>query len=172
MSSPSWNLGAKRIESCNRNLARGFTLVELLVVIAIIGILVALLLPAVQAAREAARRAQCMNHVKELALACVNHESTHKHFPSGGWGLLWVGDADKGSGEEQPGSWLYNILPYIEEQARHDMPKDGQANGAPQQKQKDGAFAMVIMAAPPVFHCPSRRPAMPYKVEGHHKDIA
>ncbi|MEX2170485.1 MAG: DUF1559 domain-containing protein [Pirellulales bacterium] len=70
-----------RPATLNRSEQRGFTLVELLVVIAIIGILVALLLPAIQAAREAARRSQCQNHLKQLALGALNFESAHKKLP-------------------------------------------------------------------------------------------
>ena len=104
--------------SCRRTCVYrlGFTLVELLVVIAIIGILVALLLPAIQAAREAARRSQCKNNLRQIALACLNHESTHKTFPDGGWGWHWMGDPDKGIGPQQPGGWIYQAAPYLEEE--------------------------------------------------------
>jgi prepilin-type N-terminal cleavage/methylation domain-containing protein len=90
---------------------RAFTLVELLVVIAIIGILVALLLPAIQAAREAARRSQCQNHIKNLALACLNYESAKKHLPPG-----FVSEPLK----TEAWAWSTFILPYIEEQAVYD----------------------------------------------------
>ena len=84
----------------------GFTLVELLVVIAIIGILIALLLPAVQAAREAARSLECRNHLRQLAVAALNHEQAHGHYPTGGWGFYWIGDPDRGFAEDQPGGWI------------------------------------------------------------------
>ncbi len=99
----------------------GFTLVELLVVITIIGILISLLLPAVQAAREAARRMQCSNNLKQLGLACMTHESLQHFLPSGGWSYLWVGDPDRGFSRTQPGGWVYNILPFMEQDAIHDM---------------------------------------------------
>lgn len=93
---------------------RAFTLVELLVVIAIIGVLVALLLPAVQAAREAARRMQCTNNVKQLGLALHNHHDTYNRFPPGGaQDQAPFGPNPTGSGWGS--SWMVYILPFIEQ---------------------------------------------------------
>jgi prepilin-type N-terminal cleavage/methylation domain-containing protein len=133
---------------------QGFTLVELLVVIAIIGILVALLLPAIQAAREAARRTQCTNQLKQLVTAGMNHLDTIKHYPAGGWGWEWVGDADRGFGQEQPGGWMYNILPFMEENAKHDLPKDGDPD-ALLPAQLEGARKMLLDPIL-IIKCPSR----------------
>jgi prepilin-type N-terminal cleavage/methylation domain-containing protein/prepilin-type processing-associated H-X9-DG protein len=130
---------------------RGFTLVELLVVIAIIGILVSMLLPAVQAAREAARRAHCTNHLKQLGLAFLEHEAATRRFPANGWGYYWAGDPDLGSGSKQPGSWIYNVLPYIEQQTAHDLGM-GQDDTV---KKAGGAQRESILV--PTVNCPSRR---------------
>jgi prepilin-type N-terminal cleavage/methylation domain-containing protein len=140
----------------HRKTSRGFTLVELLVVIAIIGILVALLLPAVQAAREAARRSQCQNHLKQISLGMLNHESTHGHFPVGGWSPVRSGDPDLGAGEDQPGGWPYNTLPFIEEQPLHQM-----GAGLPD-AQKRQAMLQRDGTAVPIYYCPTRRPARAY----------
>ena len=99
----------------------GFTLVELLVVIAIIGMLVGLLLPAVQQAREAARSMQCSNNLKQIGLACQNHMATTQYFPSGGWHYRCVGDPEKGFGATQPGGWHYSILPFMEQNALYQL---------------------------------------------------
>ena len=77
----------------NRSVFRGFTIVELLVVIAIIGVLLALLLPAVQSVRESARQAQCSNNLKQLGLGALQHEQIRRLYPTGGWGWDWDGDA-------------------------------------------------------------------------------
>ena len=115
----------------NRSRGRGFTLVELLVVIAIIGILVALLLPAIQAAREAARRVQCTNNMKQIGLAILNYESNKKQLPLA-YTPYYTGPYKVGlcPGTTKPGPLasstpvhhfvLTFILPYLEQQALYD----------------------------------------------------
>jgi prepilin-type N-terminal cleavage/methylation domain-containing protein len=137
-----------------------FTLVELLVVIAIIGTLVGLLLPAVQAARESARRTTCLNNLKQMATAAHTYESSQRYFPSGGWGFQWSADADAGLGSAQPGGWPYQILPFVEQAEVFSLGSDGvvptsvvKGNTA---TQKSGA-SLREKTVVPMFVCPSRR---------------
>ena len=136
--------------------SRAFTLVELLVVITIIGILIALLLPAVQAAREAARRLQCQNNLKQLSLATLNHEEVRGFFPTGGWGVFWVGDPDRGFEGKQPGGWVYNILPYLEQEAVRSI-----GAGQPDAQKRQSLTTMVGIPLS-MFNCPTRRPSQAY----------
>ena len=137
-----------------RSRMRGFTLVELLVVIAIIGVLVALLLPAVQAAREAARRTECANKLKQMGLAMQNHLSAQRIFPTGGSrpnpdiaNYTSGGTSNPGTpnGANKQGlGWAYQLLPYLEQNAVKGLVSN----------------ADLVKAVVPLYNCPSRRTAV------------
>jgi prepilin-type N-terminal cleavage/methylation domain-containing protein len=143
-----------RFAACPR--AGGFTLVELLVVIAIIGILMSLLLPAVQGAREAARRNTCSNNLKQLGIAALAHESQMGFLPTGGWGWQWAGDPDRGFTAKQPGGFFYNILPFMEQRVLHDL-----GTGLSSQT-KPAVLAQAAATPISIFICPSRRAVAAY----------
>jgi prepilin-type N-terminal cleavage/methylation domain-containing protein/prepilin-type processing-associated H-X9-DG protein len=117
--------------------ARGFTLIELLVVVAIIGVLIALLLPAVQASREAARRIRCENNLKQVGLALHGYHHAHGTFPRGGW-----------AADSANLSWCAAILPYLEEQPLFDSLNRGAAY-------TDPSNLLPGQTALPVFLCPT-----------------
>lgn len=115
------------VRSGGRPQRRAFTLVELLVVIAIIGILVALLLPAIQAAREAARRSQCTNNLKQLGVALHNYHDSFNQFPPAGFDYGWASDTAANYEADTPNKRVKNhsalavLLPYLEQQSIYDQ---------------------------------------------------
>ncbi len=127
---------------------RAFTLVELLVVIAIIGVLVALLLPAVQAAREAARRMQCSNNLKQMGLAIHNYHDTNGSFPPS----AIKGKVGDGSGSAQALVWGGSILPYIEQRNMFDQI---QGKGFAINWADDGVNEQILRTKLPAYQCPS-----------------
>jgi prepilin-type N-terminal cleavage/methylation domain-containing protein len=131
------------VPSCQRNIPfrRGFTLVELLVVIAIIGILVAILLPAIQAAREASRRSHCMNNLKQIGLAIQMHIDSKKRLPTGRDGL-----------DQKSVAWSYYLLPYMEENAVFESFRKGV-------RVDDPVNSQAMRTPINVYSCPSRRKA-------------
>ena len=131
---------------------RALTIVELLVVLAVIGLLAALLLPAVQAARETARRSACQSNLRQLTLGCLQHADIRGCLPTGGWGRLWVGDPDRGFGVMQPGGWAFNILPHVEQAAVRDL-----GAGVTDVALKRDLTALRLQTPQPLFICPSRR---------------
>ncbi|RMG00675.1 MAG: DUF1559 domain-containing protein [Planctomycetota bacterium] len=143
-----------RIHSRSFRREGGFTLVELLVVIAIIGILIALLLPAVQAAREAARRSQCTNNLKQIGIGLHNYHDTLGVFPPGG--LWYTNNVSAANFKKNRGSMLFHLLPYVEQNQTYQQFKPIDAYAFQQ-------FTTPISGQPPyiagtiisVYRCPS-----------------
>ena len=126
-----------------------FTLVELLVVIAIIAMLVTLLLPAVQAAREAARRTQCVNNLKQIGLGILNHNSARSEYPTGGT-EPWHDQGDEDSLYGKGYGWMVQILPFVEDTALQNISK-GYGEG-------NRELDLQVRRTPvPLYFCPSRR---------------
>jgi prepilin-type processing-associated H-X9-DG protein len=111
-----------------------------------------LLMPAVQSARESARQAVCRKNLKEIGIACQSHVSASGHYPTNGWGWRWVGDPDCGLDNKQPGGWIYNLLPFMEQPALHDLKLDKSQGFGP-------ADLISQMLATPlaIVNCPTRR---------------
>src|SRR6476620_6054874 len=131
----------KELAMHSRIARTGFTLVELLVVIAIIGILVAFLLPAVQAAREASRRSQCQNNLKQIGLAVQNHHDARRAFPMGRNGI-----------DQKAVSWAFFSLPYLEETAIYN-------SWDPNFRVDDDRNSSAMRTPIESYACPSRRRA-------------
>ena len=136
--------------------SRGFTLVELLVVITIIGILIMMLLPALNSARETGRNAACKNNLTQLGKACLAHEQAQEFFPTGGWGWFWAGNPDRGYGTGQPGGWIYNILPFTEMSNLHDLGRTA-PGVATDNSAKIAAIKQMVSTPWPMTSCPTRR---------------
>jgi len=135
-----------------------FTLIELLVVIAIIGVLIALLLPAVQKVREAANRISCSNNLKQMALACHNHHDTYKSLPTAGepvyynWNRTLNGMVPA-SGAQQSWGWLYQIMPFAEQD---NLWRYYEPDTNPATLNFQGDY-YILAHIPPIYNCPSRR---------------
>jgi prepilin-type N-terminal cleavage/methylation domain-containing protein len=146
----------KKLNGCATE--RGFTLVELLVVIAIIGVLVALLLPAIQAARESARRSQCLNNMRQLGVACQLFEGVKKAFPTAGGAVQQFTENRPQFSEKvksrygyENASWMFQVLPYIEQQNLYNLRRgDG--------TEANAGWTTTGLVEKPVstFNCPSR----------------
>jgi prepilin-type N-terminal cleavage/methylation domain-containing protein/prepilin-type processing-associated H-X9-DG protein len=162
-----------------------FSLVEMLVVMTIIAGLAAMLLPAVQQARETARQAWCRHNLARLAESMIRHESILGYYPSAGWSPEWLGVANRPGDASQPGGWAFNTLSYIDARRVRDIAayaastttSNGQGSGkgntgttgGGNDKQLDAAihaaYTQLANNSLGVFNCPSRRTSKPVRVD-------
>lgn len=141
---------------------RAFTIVEMLIVVAVITILIAILMPAIQSARESARLGQCRNNVRQMAMACIQHEAAHGFFPMATKLYGYSADADLGNGKVaivtpdypagdiQNGSWMYNILPFMDYLQVHQY---GLGTSGVTKRDWNSRMVGVVI---PTYVCPSR----------------
>ena len=93
-------------------------------------------------------------------MACLNHESAQGFLPAGGWGPPWAGDPDRGFDRKQPGGWLYNILPYMEMQALHDMGQNGNSTTGDYDKSKAAGIWQACTTPVVNYYCPTRHQSL------------
>ncbi|MDA8745974.1 DUF1559 domain-containing protein [Rubripirellula amarantea] len=112
--------------------------------------LVAILLPAVQATREAARKTQCSNNLKQIALGAQSFHLSNRSLPSNGWGFSWLGETRRGTGASQPGGWIFQLLPFVEQTQVHQLATSGSESDLPRR------VSALATAPVELFRCPSR----------------
>jgi prepilin-type N-terminal cleavage/methylation domain-containing protein len=142
-----------------------FTLLELLAAIAIIGSLTALVLPAIQISREAARAMHCRNNLRQVASALLLHHDAQGCFPSSGWHFTWAGEPERGTGLDQPGSWVFNVLDYLEAGSERSLGVGLSGDAR--------ADALIQRCGTPIslFVCPTRRAAVAYPQRLHKRPL-
>ncbi len=128
----------------------GLTLIEVIVAVAILSILISLSLPAVQAARESARKTTCQNNLRQIALAAHQFHTVHRHLPTNGWGFAWIGSATRGADKNQPGGWVFQLLPFMEQEPLYHSTSvfDTVSHRA--------ALGRLTQAPIPLMKCPTR----------------
>lgn len=136
---------------------RGCTIVEALIAVGLLGMLVQILLPALSAARESARRLVCVRQMQRLGAAALAHHEAHNGFPSGGWHFDWIGEPERGTGPDQPGAWTFNLLDYLDAPDLRDAGRD-----LPAQARFEAIATRCRALDAPAFTCPSRRTAVAY----------
>lgn len=147
-----------------------FTLVEMLVVISIIGILVSLLLPAVQSVRESARLVQCRNHLKQIALACLNYETSFRQMPGyAGEPQPWFSDLGQNRRQNLKltgANWISQVLPFMEQQAVYDQIADSNVGSV---EIADEQIQSAIQSPVATFYCPTRRSGRDYPLDSFYQ---